>query len=98
MEENKDYELVPIDWDSGVEGWDIRILTGEFIETVIRYGKVTLDGKCEEMKFNFAIISSPDCELTEENANLQECAGSILNSIIVDQIKMGTFKRREVTN
>jgi hypothetical protein len=96
MEENKDYELVPTDWDVEVEGWDVRFLTGEFTETVIRFGKITIDGESEELKFNFSIVSSPDQELTEKNVTLQEDVGKILLDIIESQIANEEFKYREI--
>ena len=43
MQENKDYELIPSPNDS--HSWHIRILTGDFVETVIQYGTVSFDGK-----------------------------------------------------
>jgi hypothetical protein len=78
LEENVDYELVP----SGDDAWHIRILEGDFTESVIQLGAVKVNDETGEMNFNFELISSPDPDLSEENTGLQEYVGSLLLSII----------------
>lgn len=69
------------------QAWDIRILTGEFNESVIRFGNIGIDGTTDMMTFNFKVISSPDTDLTEENEDLQQVAGDILLDVIEESIK-----------
>jgi hypothetical protein len=79
MKQNTDYEMIV---GTG-ENWDIRILTGEFNETVLAFDtlKITDDG--EHLSFNFNIVSSPINDLdTETNIELQETAGLILQNIL----------------
>ena len=53
MIQNTDYEMIPND----VDGWDIRILTGEFNETVFTFEhlRVIDDG----LKYRISIVESP---------------------------------------
>ena len=86
--ESKDYELIPLEDD--VESWGVRILTGEFSETIIKYGNVGFEGEGEDMmmKFNFDIISTPDEDLeVETNIELQELARDILFTIFEEDNK-----------
>lgn len=84
MIENEDYELIPaMGVDDNDQAWDVRILTGEFNEAIIRFGNVQIDGKNDQLKFNFKVILAPSDYITEDNVDLQETAGKILESIIV---------------
>ena len=40
--ENIDYELIPSSTDD--DHWNVRFLTGDYVETVIAYGKISLEG------------------------------------------------------
>lgn len=80
--ENTDYELVP----SEGENWDIRILSGNFTETVLQFGKLVVSDDGEHMSFNFDVVSSPDLELTDENSDLQVHAGKLLSSILENAV------------
>ena len=80
MIENVDYQLIPSAVDEG--HWNIRILKGEFVETVIAFGKISLDDKEDKLKFTFDILFTPDPDLTVENNGLQLHAGSILYNLI----------------
>lgn len=93
LEENVDYELVA----GENESWAIRVLTGEFIETVIAYGNTKIDGTNDDpvMSFDFGVVSSPDEELDSENIDLQNLAGDILFSILNNSIKDGSLESRE---
>ena len=92
--ELKDYELIPAEDDE--QAWAVRILSGDFVETVIRYGSISFN-EAEEgmMTFNFAVISSPDPELTTENVELQDYAGDLLQAIIRDGIESGSVITKE---
>ena len=95
MIELQDYELVPSDEDE--QAWNVRLLTGMFIETVLRFGAISLN---EEgiMSFNFHIVSSPDPNLTTESVELQEYAGDLLQAIIRDGMETGSVVTKEKEN
>ena len=80
MIENEDYELTPGPNDH----WHIRILKGDFIETVMAFDKISLDEKSNRLKFKFDIISTPDNDLNCENIGLQTYAGSVLYNLIAE--------------
>lgn len=92
--ELKDYELIPAEDDE--QAWAVRILSGDFVETIIRYGAISFN-EAEEgvMTFNFAIISSPDPELTTEDVSFQEYVGDLLQAIIRDGVESGSVLTRE---
>jgi len=82
VSEDVDYKLIPVDDAENDQAWEIRILRGPFVETVLRYGNVSFDGKNDCLRFNFMITYSPDPDLTTENVELQNFAGEILEDII----------------
>ena len=43
LEENVHYQLIPAEDTDNPQAWDIRILEGDYIETVIRFGNVALN-------------------------------------------------------
>jgi hypothetical protein len=81
VSEGLDYELIPVDVDND-QAWDVRILRGQFPETVLRYGKIRFDGERDCLTFNFTVIDSPDDELTSGNHDLQDLAGDILEDVL----------------
>ena len=78
MKENVDYELIPNDNES----WDVRILTGDFIETLITFDVVALDEEAEQMKFDFSVKYTPTDDVTSENYELQLVAADILFDVL----------------
>ena len=92
--ELKDYELIPAEGDD--QAWAVRILTGNYIETVLQFQAISFN-RVEEgvMSFNFDVVSSPDPELTVEDIELQEYAGDLLQAIIRDGIESGSVIARE---
>jgi hypothetical protein len=82
FEENVQYELIPGDNDH----WHIRIKEGEFIESVISFGKISMEEDSPILSFDLTLESSPDEELTSDNMDLQKYAGKILESIIVNNL------------
>lgn len=89
MKNNEDYEMIPGEG----ENWDIRILTGEFTETVLNFSKLQVSDDGEYLKFNFDIVSSPDESLNaDENIDLQNTAGMILSSILEEAAANGTVR------
>ena len=94
--ENKDYEIIP---DKGDEqAWNVRVLSGTFTETVLKFGVVKFNGKGKDkyMSFNFDIVYTPDTELTKDNVKLQEFAGIMLEQIMARGIEEGNVLTREV--
>ena len=91
--ENETYQLVP--GDEHEDAWHVRVLKGEFTETVIQYGKVSVNEKEGHMTFNFTVISSPDESVTSENVDLQLCAGDILHECLRVGIEEGSVGIRE---
>ena len=94
--ENKDYEIIP---DKGDEqAWNVRVLSGLYTETVLKYGVVKFNGKGKEkyMSFNFDIVYTPDTELTKESVELQEFAGLMLEQIMARGIEEGNVMTRDI--
>lgn len=94
--ENEHYELIP-DPNSSQE-WQIRIMKGDYTETLLQYGGIRVDGTEEDplLTFDFRIISSPDPDLSTSDQDLQQFAGDLLVSIIESGIQKGELKTREV--
>ena len=78
MIENEDYSLLASNTDE--DHWDIRLMTGEFAETVISFGKIVAGVDC--LNFDYKIVSTPDPELKVNDTRLQTVAGSVLYSIV----------------
>ena len=78
MQENKDYELIPSTGDP--DSWTVRILTGEFNETVFQYLAIKVDE--EQISFNFDVIEAPSTYIVEDNQDLHKTVGEILIDII----------------
>tara|TARA_R100001377_G_scaffold81129_1_gene60478 strand:- start:1018 stop:1290 length:273 start_codon:yes stop_codon:yes gene_type:complete len=78
MIENEDYSLLASNTDE--DHWDIRLMTGEFAETVISFGKIVAGVDC--LNFDYEIVSTPDPELKVNDTRLQTVAGSVLYSIV----------------
>ena len=94
LKENKHYEIIP---DKGDEqAWNVRILSGMFTETVLKYGVVKFNGKKKDMTFNFDIVYTPDTELTVSDLKLQEFAGIMLEQIMAQGMRDNEVITREV--
>ncbi|MDA7915471.1 hypothetical protein N9B98_04330 [bacterium] len=92
MKLNEDYELIP----GAGENWDIRILTGEFVETVLNFSKLQVTEDGENLAFNFDIVSSPDPSLKAgENIDLQNTAGMILSNILEEVAEIASEKAQD---
>ena len=87
--EGVDYELIP-DY-SDEQSWNIRFLTGDFTETVIKFGNISADGKDGLLHFNFTVVESPDDTLTPDDEALQNECGSVLMSVIE-----GAISKKEI--
>lgn len=86
VSEGVDYELTPADELSNEQAWNVRILEGDYVETVIRFGNIGVDIENEALTFNFSIVSTPDDTLTEDDEPFQEYATSILDNILENAI------------
>ena len=78
MKENKDYELILS--EDTTENWNVRILTGDFVETVIEYKAIAFNEIKDHLSFNYNIISSPF--LTTKDAAMFPFRGELIILII----------------
>ncbi len=87
MKQNLDYELIP---DENPEWWKVRILTGEFTETVIQYSSLKINYPFDEnsdeppVTFSFTIIETPQDGLTEDD--MAHVAAPILQDIVLGAV------------
>ena len=93
LSEGVDYEFVPAPNDD--QAWQVRMLTGPFPETVIMFDKLSVDGKEEQINFNFTIVESPAEDLTVDDVNLQQAVGSVLFYILEDSLSNNTAEIQE---
>ena len=94
MQENVDYEIIPDKGDD--QAWNVRILRGQYTETVLKYGVIKFNEIPKNMSFNFDIVYSPDTELTVNDTSLQEFAGAMLEKVIAQGMKDGEVVTREI--
>ncbi len=87
------YEIIP---DDESPAWLVRIIEGQFIETVIQFGSIAFNEIKDNMSFNFFIKTSPDPTITESNEELQIEAGEILEDIIANGILKGSIISRDI--
>lgn len=97
VSEDIDYELTPSEDIENEQAWDVRILRGSFVETIVRFGNISFDDAGGCLRFNFMVISSPDPELTEDNEELQVFVGDILESVLENAIADGQLVENERT-
>ena len=74
MVEGTDYELVPADGTEALndQAWDVRLTTGSFVETVLRFGNIKFNAEDGCLNFSFMIQSTPDSNISEEDVGLQD--------------------------
>ena len=94
--ELEDYELIPASDDD--QSWAVRILKGVYVETVVRFGTISVKEENDEgiLSFEFTVISSPDPDLTSDDDDLQQHVGDLLQAIIRDGIESGSIVTEEV--
>lgn len=90
--EGTGFELTPSD-DDNEQSWHVRILEGNYPETVVSFGAIKFEG--DALHFNFDVVSSPDPELTVDDEELQDVAAEILESILEQAAKDGSLATRE---
>lgn len=81
MIENIDYELTLPEGDEDI--WHVRILNGDYVETVFHFGALALSER-DELTFNVEIVSTPDTDLTVDDIEFQQYCGKILQSVLRD--------------
>ena len=90
MIEGQDFEIIEPEAEG--EFWGCRILTGQFNETVIKFGTIALNEIEGHMSFDFYVVSTPDPEATIDNEDLQKVAHDILQRVIDIAIDEGFAK------
>lgn len=95
VSEEVDYQFVPVEEVENEQAWDIRILRGPFVESVIRFGQVAFDGERDCLTFNFHLVYSPDEDLTTDNKEFQEFAADILEDILETAYHEGWLVTKE---
>ena len=98
MSEGVDYELIPVEYVDNEAAWDVRILRGEFTETVLRFGTIKYDGERDCLTFDFRVVDSPDGELDSSSEDRQEFSGAILEDILERGINEGWVYGTEKKN
>lgn len=93
VSEGVHYELTPSDQENDMS-WDVRILKGDFPETVIRFGKLRFEE--EYLHFDFIVVSSPDSSVDEDNIELQDYAAEILEDILINAEANGSLIKSDV--
>lgn len=94
--ENVTYQLIP--GPDFAQNWHIRILEGNFVETVIEVGTISFNEANDNvLTFNFEIVETPDNSLTVDNIELQVLVGEVLEEIITSSIENndGTIQMKE---
>lgn len=95
--EGTDYELVPVGESSNEQAWHVRILTGDFVETVVVFGNIKFDGVNDLLRYNFSVVYSPMEGLSSENSpELQLKVTVILQNILEVAYSDGTLATKEV--
>lgn len=77
--ENVNYELIPKEDDS----WQIRILTGDYEQCILSYGKISINEENQTIKFDYTLDYTPVPGVTSEDLDLQRTASHILHSILM---------------
>ena len=92
------YELVPVEDNPNEQAWHVRILEGEFAETVIAFGNVAIAEDGEHLSFNFFVASTPDDTLTEDHEPLQDFAALILEDVLERAQSEGSLVYKDGAN
>ena len=82
MKENVDYELVPCIVD---DRWNVRVLTGDFVETVIQFGVLAPNLTNGTIKWSMHIIETPNDDVSRDDPEFQELCGDILSCILANE-------------
>lgn len=85
LEAGKDFEFVVEDKD--INSVHIKILTGEYSDTVFKYGKVNIEEKDGNayLQFDFNVISSP-VKKVDKKREFRDYIGDVLVNILMDKL------------
>lgn len=85
LEAGKDFEFIVEDKD--INSVHIKVLTGEYTDTIYKYGKVSVDEKDGNayLQFNFDVISSP-IKKVDKTEGFRNHIGDILLNIMMDKL------------
>jgi len=82
MKENVDYELVPCIVD---DRWNVRILSGDFVETVIQFGVLAPDIKTGTINWSMHIIEQPNDDISRDDPVFQGEVADILSAVLANE-------------
>jgi|TARA_B100000035_G_scaffold14958_1_gene12211 hypothetical protein len=96
MKEGEDFVLEDeANPGEGEMEFNVRFMKGEFVETLIGFKNLRIvdDPNIEDddefaLSYDFAIKSSPDPDLNEQNKGLQTLAGDVLYALMSDAQKV----------
>jgi len=92
---DNEFELIPDPDDEA--SWNVRLLGGPFPETVLKYDAISINETDDCLNYSFAIISSPDPELTIENKEMQKHSAIVLGKILDEGAEKGWLMSRKET-
>ena len=95
MSEGVDYELIP-STVKNEQAWWVRLLTGPYLESVVSFGNLRVNGKEEQIHFNFTIIETPIEGLTPDDVEFQNYIGSVLHDVLDNAIAKKEVEMTEV--
>ena len=85
MSEGLDYELIPAKIENE-QAWWVRLLSGPYVETVVSFGNLRVNGKEEQIHFNFTVVESPIDGLSPDDVDFQNYVGSVLHDVLDNAI------------
>lgn len=87
LEAGKDFEFIVENND--IDAVHIKILTGDYTDTIYKYGKVNIEEKDGNayLQYNFDVISSP-VKKVDKTKEFRNHIGDILLSIMMDKIDL----------
>ena len=94
MKEGVDYILEEeTNPGEGEMEFNVRFLTGQFVETIIGFKNLTVQDDPNDsdeylLAFDYAIKSTPDTDLTEENKGLQTACGDVLYNLMTEAVRV----------
>lgn len=96
LKEGTDYELIPSPEHD--DAWAVRILTGDYVESIIVYETIAFNEVQDCLTFNFSVISSPESKLNAADVELQQYAANLLESVIEKGIDEGYVQIEDKDN
>lgn len=85
LSEGVDYQLIPSTAENE-QAWWVRLLSGPYVETVVSFGNLKVNGKEEQIHFNFTIIETPIDGLSPDDVDFQNYVGSVLHDVLDNAI------------